>query len=184
MYQVLYDAKFSYECDNHLHIYMCLLEWIGWGSFTLQWAQFMGVLGWHILDDTSHLDWLALHIDTVLGANPLSMSFITGLGAEYPMDVLQGQSRSDDVLEPIPGYAVMGPYAHVSFKSPAFAVAQGDLSNYPKVTQLTSPFPILRRWADSNLLPQYNEGGIGPASIHCAVFQVLSAYSAFSSSDK
>ncbi len=93
------------------------------------------------------------------------------------MDPLQGQSRSDNIAEPIPGYVVMGPFGHVSFMSPTFAVAQGDRSNYPKLTQLTSPFPVLRRWADSNLLPQYTEGGVGPASIQCAAFQILSTVS-------
>ena len=105
------------------------------------------------------------------------MSYVTGLGKRYPMDPLQGQSRSDNVVEPIPGYVVMGPFGHVSFMSHPFAVAQGDRSNYPKLTQLTSPFPVFRRWADSNYLPQYNEGGIGPASIQCAVFQLLSTIS-------
>lgn len=125
--------------------------------------------------DTTHLDWLALSLDTVLGANPLSTSFVTGLGHKYPMDPLQGQSRTDNIAEPIPGYVVMGFYGHVSFASPAFAAAQGDKSNYPYTTQLTSPFPILRRWADSNLLPQFNEGGIGPISWQCGVFQLLAA---------
>jgi len=135
-------------------------------------------LCWHIFNDDSNLDWLALSLDTVLGANPLSMSFITGLGHIYPMDPLQGQSRTDNVVEPIPGYAVMGPYGHVSFKSSYFATARGQKSNYPFLTQLTSPFPVLRRWADSNLLPQYNEGVIGPMSWQCSVFQILAANSA------
>jgi len=153
-------------------------EWIGWGSFTLTAAHFYGVLCWHIFNDDSNLDWLTLSLDTVLGANPLSMSFITGLGHKYPMDPLQGQSRTDNVVEPIPGYAVMGPYGHVSFKSSYFATAQGQKANYPFLTQLTSPFPVLRRWADSNLLPQYNEGIIGPMSWQCSVFQILAANSA------
>lgn len=105
------------------------------------------------------------------------MSFVTGLGKRYPMDPTQGQSRTDNVDEPLPGYVVMGPYGHVSFKSPTFAVAQGDRSNYPKLTQMTSPFPVFRRWADSNLLPQYNEGGVGPIATQCGIFQVLSAVS-------
>jgi hypothetical protein len=146
---------------------------------TLTWSHFWGILGWHISNDIEMLDALAQNMDTVLGANALSTSFVTGLGDVYPMDPLQGQSRSDGVAEPIPGYVVMGPFTHVSFMSPTFAVAQGDRSNYPVLTQPTSPFPILRRWADSNLLPQYNEGGVGPISIQCGVFQVLNAYSKF-----
>jgi hypothetical protein len=126
-------------------------------------------------DDISQLDWMSLSMDTVLGANPLSISFITGLGRNYPMDPLQGQSRTDNVAEPIPGYGVMGPYAHVSFKSPTFAVAQGDRSNYPSLEQNTSPFPILRRWADSNLLPQYNEGSVPTNAFQCSIFTILDA---------
>ena len=131
-------------------------EWIGWGSFTLSYASIWGVLGWHVFKDPAHLDWMTLSMDTVLGANPLGMSFVTGLGYVYPMDPTQGQSRTDNVVEPLPGYVVMGPYAHVSFMSPYFAAAQGNRANYPYLTQLTSPFPILRRWSDDNTLPQYN----------------------------
>ncbi len=120
-----------------------LLEWIGWGSTTLSWAYLWGIIGWHFFNDEKHLDWMTLSLDTVLGANALGISYITGLGHRYPMDPLHGQSRSDSVLEPIPGYVVMGPYTHVSFKSPTFALAQGDKSNYPLLTQPTSPFPLL-----------------------------------------
>lgn len=42
-------------------------EWVGWGSTTLTWAQYWGVLGWHLFNDEANLDWLALNIDTVLG---------------------------------------------------------------------------------------------------------------------
>jgi endoglucanase len=89
--------------------------WIGWGSFSLNSATFMGVLGWFMFSDKAHLDWMSLSMDTVLGANPLAISTITGLGTEYPMDPLQGQSRSDNVTEPIPGWGVFGPMAHVRF---------------------------------------------------------------------
>lgn len=152
-------------------------EWIGWGSFTLSYGSIWGVLGWHVFKDPALLDWMALSMDTVLGANPLGISFVTGLGYIYPMDPTQGQSRTDNVVEPLPGYVVMGPYAHVSFKSPYFAGAQGNRANYPYLTQLTSPFPILRRWSDDNTLPQYNEGGIGPISTQCMVFEFLRSYS-------
>jgi hypothetical protein len=157
------------------------LEWIGWGSFGLSWSHFYGILTYHMFNDASHLDWLSTSMDTILGANPLGTTFITGLGHRYPRDPVQWYSMhaTNDLSpkEPIPGYAVMGPYGHVSFMSPAFALAQGDRSNYPYLTQLTSPFPVLRRWSDSNLLPQYNEGGVGPISWECGVFQVLSQYS-------
>ena len=120
---------------------------------------------------------MSLHLDTVLGANALAQSYITGLGHAAPLDPTQGQSMFDSYAAPIPGYIVMGPFTHVSFKSPTFAVAQGDPTNYPKLTQPTSPYPILRRWADSHLLPQYNEGGIGPLAWTCGAYTVLTAYS-------
>jgi hypothetical protein len=116
-------------------------------------------------------------LDTVLGANALSQSYVTGLGHIYPMDPLHGQSREDNIPEPIPGYVVMGPFSHVSFQNPYFAAAQGDRANYPRTTQPTSPYPTLRRWADSNMLPQYNEGGVGPITMQCGAFTILNAVS-------
>lgn len=151
-------------------------EWIGWGSSgAVNWGHFMGILGWHMFNDRSQLDWVVQSLDVVLGANPIATSYITGLGHTYPMDPTQGQSRTDDVVEPLPGYAVMGPYGHVSLSSPYFRVAQGDDANYPSLLQLPSPFPVLRRWSDANELPQYNEGGVGPLTYLCGVYQVLHA---------
>lgn len=149
--------------------------WIGWGSFGLNQNNMMGVLGWHMTGDTSHLDWMSLSLDTSMGANPLNMAFTSGVGQNTPKFPLQGQSKYDGLSTPIPGYGVFGPFCHVSASSINFLVAQSDANNYPSLVQPTSPFPILRRWADSNLLPEYNEGGIGPATFQCMVYQTLAA---------
>ena len=79
-------------------------EWIGWGLFSLNGDSLKGILAWYVLKSNKYLDATVATMDTVLGANPLGTSFITGLGHTYPRDPLQGQSRSDKVDEPIPGY--------------------------------------------------------------------------------
>lgn len=152
-------------------------QWIGWGAFGLNVDSFYGVLGYHILRDSKQLDWLSMSMDTVLGANPLSTTFITGLGVRSPLDPLQGQSRTDNVTTPIPGYGIMGPYAHVGASNPYFAAAQADANNYPSLVDVASPFPVLRRWSDVNVLPEYNEGTVGSATFQCGIFQVLRATS-------
>ena len=56
--------------------WFCFLEWVGWGSLTLSGAQFLAILGWHAFQDSSHLDWVSLNVDTVLGSSPFSLSFL------------------------------------------------------------------------------------------------------------
>lgn len=61
--------------------------------------------------------------------------------------------------------------------TPTFAVAQADGNNYPSLVEVISPFPVLRRWSDVNVLPEYTEGTVGSATFQCGVFQVLRATS-------
>ena len=55
-------------------------------------------------------------VDYQLGANPQSMSFITGLGSKYPMHPQHQISEWDGVVEPVPGISVYGAADGFPFK--------------------------------------------------------------------
>jgi hypothetical protein len=84
-------------------------DWIGWGTFNNSTIySFHLLLAYALSGEEKFFDNAAINLDTQLGANPLSISFVTGLGTRYPRDPLQGQSIFDGVAEPIPGIPVFG----------------------------------------------------------------------------
>ena len=62
--------------------------------------------------EQKYLDALATGVDFTLGMNPSEMSWMTGAGTDYPMDPLNANNISDDVLEPSPGILFYGPTSY------------------------------------------------------------------------
>jgi hypothetical protein len=118
-------------------------------------------------------------VDIALGANPLAISFITGVGdhsAHHPLHWTRYQAG-----EPVPGIGVFGPAAHMSFSNPYYKQAYGDDNNYPSLEQEDQPFPVFRRYADTFFLPDNSEFAIGSMGPQCSIFMHLknSSFAAF-----
>ncbi|MFA5147284.1 MAG: Ig-like domain-containing protein [Candidatus Omnitrophota bacterium] len=149
-------------------------EWVGWGTLGQNTCEsYILLLGWFVSGDQRFYDAACINADIVLGANPLSTSFISGVGTVYPKDPLHNQSRFDNVDDPIPGIHVFGAYAHATFSNAWYAEAQSDRNNYPSIEQVGEPYPVFRRWADENTQVGYNEFGIGSQTATAAVFNIL-----------
>jgi endoglucanase len=65
---------------------------------------------YYLTKDKRYLDAAQRALDYLLGANPLDLSFVTGYGYRTPMHPHHRQSKSDDILEPVPGMLVGGPH--------------------------------------------------------------------------
>jgi photosystem II stability/assembly factor-like uncharacterized protein len=149
-------------------------DWIGWGEFTQSTEYSFSLLqAWSISGETNYLDAATLNLDAQLGANPLAFSFITGLGARYPQDPLQKVSMYDGVDEPVPGIPVFGPAAHLSNGQTYYVLAQSDENSYPQSYSTTDPYPILRRYVDTNELVPMSEFTIVDMAIAAGVFHLL-----------
>jgi len=124
--------------------------WIGWGAFTQSTRYAFRLLQTYALtDDNDYWDAALINLNTHLGANPLSLSFITGIGARYPQDPLQKPSMYDDIIEPVPGIPVYGVMASMSNANPYYAAVQNDDNSYPYAANERDPYPILRRYVDT-----------------------------------
>lgn len=62
-----------------------------------------------ICKDPSYIQGAAEALHYVFGRNPFNISFVTGLGSEYPMNIHHRPSASYGGEEPWPGYIVGGP---------------------------------------------------------------------------
>ena len=133
-------------------------QWIGWGAFT-QSSEYSFILlqAWFVSKEKKYHDMALLNLDTQLGANPLSMCFITGLGYRSPKDPLHLPSIYDGVERPIPGLPVFGPTAHLPNNQPYYVAAQQDANSYPQSKETIDPYPILRRYIDANQLVPMSE---------------------------
>jgi len=49
-----------------------------------------------------------LNFDFMLGANPMGMSWTTGLGQAYPVNIQHEVSMTDGIADPVPGITVYG----------------------------------------------------------------------------
>ena len=148
---------------------------IGWGAFTQSVEYAFPLLqAWTLTAQKKYLDAAALNLDAQLGANPLSFSFITGLGKRYPKDPLHKVSFHDGVDEPIPGIPVFGVFAHMSNGQPYYLAAQSDENSYPYSYATTDPYPILRRYIDAHELVPMSEFTIVDMAIAAGVFHLLS----------
>ena len=137
-------------------------ERISWGMLGGAGPEFAFtlLLANNLSPDQKYVDAAYIDAGVTLGLNPLSRAFITGMGGSNPKDPLHMQSYWDNVDDPVPGYVVFGPVAHILAQTNWTVEAQSNRNNYPSLEQGSGPYPILRRWADEFNIVEYNEGGI------------------------
>jgi photosystem II stability/assembly factor-like uncharacterized protein len=149
-------------------------EWIGWGAFTQSTKYaFLLYQAWSITADEKYLRAALLNLDAQLGANPLSICFITGLGTRSPQDPLHHPSLHDGVKEPVPGLPVFGPAAHLPNNQPYYIASQKDDNSFPPSRDTLDPYPILRRYIDAHQLVPMSEFTIVNMAVSAAVFHLL-----------
>lgn len=149
-------------------------QWIGWGTFTQSSEySFVLLLAWSVTGEKRYYDMALLNLDAQLGANPLSMCFITGLGYRSPKDPLHLPSIHDGVDRPIPGLPVFGPVAHLPNNQPYNIASQQDSTSHPQSRDIMDPYPILRRYIDANQLVGMSEFTIVDMAVCAATLNIL-----------
>lgn len=108
-------------------------------------------------------------LDYQLGANPQSMSFITGLGSNSPMHPQHQISEWDGVADPVPGISVYGPADGFPFK---YLYEPPRLDGYPA---FYDGYPRARHYMDQFGIVLCGEFTITDLTAVSAVFGYLSA---------
>ena len=98
--------------------------------------------------EAKYRDAAILNFDFMLGANPLGMSWTTGLGYTYPVEIQHEVSMTDGIADPVPGITIYGvtgvmysTLRNTVWRSPAGADRKSFIDfKVPEV-------PVWRRWS-------------------------------------
>jgi len=133
-------------------------DWIGWGSYS-QSTDFSTKLlrAWKATDDENYLYWATINLDPQFGNNPLSRSYITGVGDHPVSNPIHYPSQLDGIAAPIPGIPLYG-----VFHSPGWNMlfATNQFITYPAFWDPVAQeaiYPTLRRHFDQQRIFGMNE---------------------------
>lgn len=88
--------------------------------------------------------------DFMLGANPMGMSWTTGLGFVYPIDIQHANSETDAHLDPVPGitiYGITGGPIYHAFRNTVWQSPDGKGGKVDFIKLANKSVPLLRRWS-------------------------------------
>jgi uncharacterized repeat protein (TIGR02543 family) len=138
----------------------------GWGSFGLSTRTILPLLqGYRLTGRTRYLDlaWQSPHPQ--LGANPQSLSYLTGFGARSPHFPMSKLTRGGVPGTPIQGIPVYGPHFHLpalwtemTAVNTAYLPPEMSGSALPTdPAEYLKLYPVLRRYTDARGLPPMSE---------------------------
>jgi len=127
--------------------------WMGWGSTVMTNQGRVLLAAAALTGEKKYRDAAILNADFALGANPMGISWTTGLGYVYPIDVQHAISETDGIMDPVPGLTIYGITGHMHWylrrniwKAPlkyGASKQEHKLLVHPAVTQV----PRWRGWA-------------------------------------
>ena len=150
---------------------------LGWGSFAHSTrATLTLVQAWYLSCRPDYLEWAWLTPHPQLGANPQSLSYITGIGARAPLHPLSKLSQHDGIDAPLPGIPVNGPHVHLPALWPS--TRSVNAAYYPETKTPHQDgdedgYPVLRRYTDSPYLPPMSEPTVAEAARTAVAFGLL-----------
>ena len=138
---------------------------IAWGAATRP-RVFPVYMAYHVSGDEKYLAYVYTTCDYILGANPLNMCWITGLGEKHPKEVMHLDSwYYNQEKGMVPGIIPFGPTAYTD-DSPdgPWEISWGQKTAYPDASQ----WPSHELYFDNRYCPPQNEftvhNSIGPAA--------------------
>jgi hypothetical protein len=150
-----------YRAPMHQH-----RGYVGWGSFAHSTRATLTLFQAYLLTgDEQYHRWAWQSPHNQLGANPQSLSYITGIGARSPRYPLSKLSEFDGVAAPLRGIPCNGPHFHLPELWPEmkhvnrgyFPQGEVTLSGQITASRATFEYPVLRRYTDSDYLPPMSE---------------------------
>jgi endoglucanase len=133
--------------------------WAGWGALNVVNFNRCLSIAWKLSGDARYRDAIANNLDFMVGANPLGMSWTTGIGFVYPIDIQHANSENDGIMDPVPGITLYGitgaPAMHHRGRELVWDCkdAEGGVVSFQK--QANREVPFYRRWS---IHPHVNTG--------------------------
>jgi endoglucanase len=117
-------------------------------SMSTRWATYY-LLFYELLGEERYLDLARQNLDVTLGANPLSISFITGIGTRSPLFPHCKLSHFDGIDEPIPGYSIYGVAHSLPGKGSYLQIMEGAYPAYQGRDTSLNYYPTARKFVDA-----------------------------------
>lgn len=136
--------------------------WMSWGATDMTNRAKVQLIAHQLNPDPALLTAAQFNLTYMFGANPMGMSWTTGIGFTYPVAIQHESSMNDGILDPYPGMTLYGNTAwHV------FNDLRNRVWRYPETIDLTGKptfnsqdpndfatfyslpehYPVFRRWA-------------------------------------
>ncbi|MBC8453654.1 glycoside hydrolase family 9 protein [PVC group bacterium] len=81
---------------------------IAWGGSDLTNPNRCLLINYIITKDPKYLNAAIVNADFMFGANPMGMSWTTGIGSVYPISIQHAPSEYDGIADPVPGITIYG----------------------------------------------------------------------------
>ncbi|NIJ53591.1 glycoside hydrolase family 9 protein [Dyadobacter arcticus] len=149
---------------------------VGYGTFAMaQSYAFDYIMFSYVLNQPNLLDYAKMQLDIPLGNNPLSRSFITGIGKNSPKFPLHWSTVPGKFDEPVPGVPVFGPAASLVMNRPSSYAIQDLANRYPSGFKKEDPYPVLRRNTDAREAVEMSEITVQEMAVTAAAFAFFSS---------
>jgi hypothetical protein len=152
------------------------MPFTGWGSFAHSSRAILPLLqASAISGDRKYCSRAAEMSNPQLGANPQSVSYITGIGSRSPRHPLSMLSKFDKQRSPLNGIPVNGPHYHLPALWPSTRTVN-DTYLPPigeEVSAGQTSYPALRRYVDSFLLPPMSEPTVAEYAVTVVAYGLL-----------
>lgn len=125
--------------------------WAAWGaSVVVNFNRCLFIAG-QLTGDPKYREALILNTDFMLGANPLGMSWTTGIGYVYPIDIQHANSEGDGFMDPVPGITIYGitggPGMHHKARSLVWESTGPDDKPVAFIKEANRTIPFYRAWS-------------------------------------
>lgn len=122
--------------------------WLAWGASQMTNFNRSLAIAHKLTGDRKYRDAMLANLDFMFGANPMGMSWTSGLGFVYPIDFQHAMSEDDGIVDPVPGITIYGitggPIWHV-FRNTVWQAPSPD-GNVVFVEDAHRSPPLWRRW--------------------------------------
>ena len=121
---------------------------LGWGASVMTNPGRALLIAHALTGNEKYRDTALQNLDFMLGANPMGMSWTTGIGYTYPTDIQHGVSQYDGIKDPVPGITLYSVTSGIypALRNEVWRSPGGAASAEPVVFQVPE-VPLWRSWS-------------------------------------
>jgi hypothetical protein len=122
--------------------------WMGFGASDMTNPGRVLLIAHALTGDEKYREAAILNFDFMLGANSLGMSWTTGLGYSYPVNIQHEVSMKDGIADPVPGITIYGVTGamHAALRNTVWRSPAG-LDTKELIDFKVPEVPVWRRWS-------------------------------------